>query len=96
MKSGFVYILANKPNGTLYVGVTSALEQRTHKHRIGFYAGFTRRYGVKRLVYFEEHPTMASAINREKQLKRWKRQWKLELVREHNPEWVDLYEGLTP
>ncbi len=95
MKTGYVYILTNKPNGTLYIGVTSKLMQRIYKHRVGWYDGFTKKHDVKRLVYYEEHQSMRCAIDREKQLKTWNRNWKLALIRASNPEWIDLYDGLT-
>jgi putative endonuclease len=86
-----VYILASKRNGTLYIGVTSDLVQRTWQHREHLADGFTRQYGVHRLVWFEQHATMESAITREKRLKKWDRAWKLRLIEETNPEWVDLW-----
>ena len=86
-----VYIMANRKNGALYVGVTSDLKRRAWEHRQGLVEGFSKRYGLKRLVYFELHPTMASAIQREKQLKSWKRAWKIELIQEENPNWNDLF-----
>ena len=95
MLSPCVYILASKRNGTLYIGVTSNLVQRVWQHRNDQIPGFTRRYGVKRLVWFEQHPTMEAAITREKHLKEWRRAWKLELIERDNPEWDDLYPGLA-
>ena len=94
----FVYMLASKRNGTLYTGVTSALLPRVHQHRHGLVRGFTRDYGVKLLVWFEQHPTMESAITREKRIKKWNRAWKLELIEAANPEWRDLAEdfGFPP
>ena len=93
-----VYLLASKRNGTLYVGVTSNLLPRIHLHREGFVRGFTRQYAVKMLVWFEQHPTMESAIAREKRIKKWNRAWKLELIEADNPEWRDLAEdfGFPP
>ena len=85
-----VYILANKRHGTLYVGVTSNLPKRIWEHKNDVVPGFTRRYIVHRLVYFEMHPTMLSAIAREKSLKRWRRLWKFELIEADNPTWQDL------
>ncbi|QJU56744.1 GIY-YIG nuclease family protein [Sphingomonas sp. AP4-R1] len=85
-----VYILASARAGTLYIGVTSNLLQRLHQHREGLIPGFTSRYGVARLVWFEMHGDMASAIGREKQLKKWNRAWKLSLIEERNPHWEDL------
>jgi putative endonuclease len=90
-KQPCVYILASHRNGTLYVGVTSDIIQRVWQHRTHALGGFTARYGVIRLVWFEQHATMLSAIQREKQLKEWKRAWKLELIERDNPEWLDLY-----
>jgi putative endonuclease len=86
-----VYILASKPRGTLYVGVTNDLVRRVAEHREGLVPGFTKTYGVKMLVYFEEHADINEAIKREKQIKRWARSWKIELIREKNPEWRDLF-----
>ncbi|ADR36902.1 GIY-YIG nuclease family protein [Oceanithermus profundus] len=86
-----VYIVANRKNGALYVGVTSDLKRRAWEHRQGLVEGFSKRYGLKRLVYFELHPTMASAIQREKQLKAWKRAWKIDLIQKENPNWNDLF-----
>jgi len=90
-KQPAVYILANKRNGTLYVGVTSDLVKRIWEHRNNLVEGFTKRYGVHRLVWYECHETMESAIQREKRLKEWKRAWKLELIERLNPDWDDLY-----
>jgi len=87
-------MLASKYRGTLYVGVTSSLAQRIWQHRHADVEGFTKRYGVTRLVWFEQHMTMESAILREKLLKRWRRAWKLELIEAENPEWLDLYERI--
>jgi putative endonuclease len=92
MPAGFVYILASKPYGTLYVGVTSNLLARMEEHRSGTGSTFVRKYGVTRLVYFEEYPLYADAIRRETNLKRWKRDWKLALVEKANPKWEDLIE----
>jgi len=86
-----VYILASARNGTLYIGVTSNLPQRVWQHREDFLGGFTRRYGIKTLVHYEAHDTMESAIRREKQMKLWKRSWKIELIERANPNWLDLY-----
>ena len=85
------YILASRRNGTLYVGVTSNLLQRVWQHKNGFVDGFTRKYGVKSLVWFEQHDDAESAIAREKQLKNWNREWKIKLIEEKNPYWNDLY-----
>ena len=86
-----VYILASQRNGTLYVGVTSSLVKRVWEHRSDFVDGFSKKYGVHMLVWYELHATMESAIEREKRLKRWNRSWKLELIEGANPEWRDLY-----
>ena len=88
----YVYILASERNGTLYIGVTNDLSRRVYEHREGLVEGFTKRYGVKQLVYFETFPTAADAIHREKRLKKYPRVWKLNLIFEHNPEWRDLIE----
>jgi len=86
-----VYILASRRNGTLYVGVTSDLVARVGAHRRGMIEGFTKKYGVTRLVYHERYETMAEAIAREKQMKKWRRRWKLRLIEENNPDWRDLF-----
>ena len=91
----YVYILANERNGTLYTGVTNDLARRTGQHKEGQGAVFTRRYGTRKLVYAEEHEDVRGAIVREKRIKRWKRQWKLALIEEGNPEWCDLFEQLN-
>ena len=95
MKQLCVYILANKPNGTLYVGVTSDLVRRVWQHKHDMVEGFTKRYGVHTLVWYELHATMAQAIAREKRLKEWNRDWKLVLIEKDNPTWRDLYTDLT-
>ena len=87
-----VYILASKPNGTLYIGVTSNLVKRIWEHKNNLVEGFSKQYHVHALVWYEVHHDMYSAITREKQLKKWNRQWKIRLIREMNPEWTDLYE----
>jgi putative endonuclease len=89
-----VYILANKRNGTLYIGVTRNLQQRVWEHKNDLVEGFTKKYGVHRLVYYELHEDMMAVIRREKQMKKWNRTWKLELVETQNPEWEDLWEGI--
>jgi putative endonuclease len=94
MKSYFVYILASKRNGTLYIGVTNDLIKRVWQHKNNFVDGFTKQYNVHLLVYFEETSEILSAIAREKQLKNWHRQWKINLIAQRNPEWKDLYPGL--
>jgi len=93
--AAWVYILASRPYETLYVGVTSDLARRVNEHRDGLVPGFTSKYGVGMLVWYEAHATMPLAIAREKQLKRWRRQWKFDLVETLNPEWRDLHEDLN-
>ena len=93
-KQPAVYILASARNGTLYIGVTSALVQRIWQHRNDAAEGFSKKYRTHALVHFELHATMAQAILREKQLKKWERNWKLELIEKHNPYWLDLYDSL--
>lgn len=89
MKQTCVYILSSKRNGTLYVGVTSNLVQRVWQHKSDLIEGFTKRYGVHTLVWYEPHETMKSAITREKAIKQWKRDWKIKLIAEANPSWRD-------
>lgn len=89
-----VYVLASGRNGTLYIGVTSDIVKRVWQHKGKFVEGFSRQHGVDRLVWFEQHERMESAILREKALKRWKRAWKLELIEGENPSWKDLYTEL--
>ena len=93
-KSFCVYILASKRNGTLYIGVTSDLVKRIWQHKSSGISGFTQEYHIKTLVYYEQHNYAESAIQREKQLKEWKRSWKLALIEKHNPSWKDLYEDI--
>ena len=90
-KQFWVYILASKKNGTLYTGVTSNLPKRVWEHKNGVVPGFTERYGVKHLVYFEAYSDPETAIIREKRLKKWTRKWKLRLIEKRNPKWKDLY-----
>jgi len=87
----FVYILASRIGGTLYIGVTNDLIRRVFEHKSKFVRGFTRRYDVVRLVYYEQHDDIEEAILREKRLKKWNRVWKIRLIEEKNPNWVDLY-----
>lgn len=94
MKQPCVYLLASRRNGTLYVGVTSDLIQRIWQHKNDIVEGFTRRYSVHRLVWYEECGTMETAIAREKAIKEWKRAWKIRLIEDLNPEWRDLYDQL--
>ena len=92
VKSPCVYILASARNGTIYIGVTSDLFQRISLHKQDLIEGFTKKYGVHRLVYYEMHPTMGAAILREKRLKEWRRLWKIRLIESMNPEWIDLFD----
>ncbi len=92
---GYVYILASKRNGTLYVGVTSDLVKRVHQHRTGEVGGFTSRHDVKNLVHYEIFDDMETAIGREKVIKKWRRAWKLELIETENPAWRDLFPEIT-
>ena len=94
MKTYYVYLLASQPNGTLYIGVTSNLVRRVNEHREGVVEGFTKRYGVKQLVHFEEFADVYLAIQREKTLKKWPRAWKLDLIEKSNPQWRNLYEEI--
>ncbi|MDG4577237.1 MAG: GIY-YIG nuclease family protein [Defluviicoccus sp.] len=91
MRGGWVYIMTNRPNGTLYLGVTSDLARRAWEHREGVVDGFSKRYGLKRLVWFERHDDIRVAIQREKTMKHWPRAWKVRLILSANPEWDDLY-----
>jgi putative endonuclease len=95
MKGGYVYIMTNKRDGALYVGVTSNLARRAFEHREGATGGFTEEYGLKRLAYYEFHEDIRTALQREKTIKHWPRLWKLALIQEMNPEWADLYETLN-
>jgi len=90
MKSYHIYILTNKPNGVLYIGITSNLEKRIWEHKNEIFAGFSKKYKTKMLVYFEEFNDVKLAIEREKNLKTWKRNWKIELIEKINPNWKDL------
>ncbi len=90
----FVYILASRKHGTLYVGVTNDLVRRVYEHKTHAVPGFTSRYGVHLLVWFECYDDPVNAITREKDLKKWRRDWKVNLIERTNPEWVDLYEGI--
>jgi putative endonuclease len=93
MNQYFVYILTNKSNKVLYIGVTNNLERRMYEHRNAMIDGFTKRYNLTKLVYFEETSDVTSAIEREKQLKNWHRDWKISLINQFNPNWDDLSEG---
>jgi putative endonuclease len=92
--AGHVYIMASARNGTLYVGVTSDLSRRVYEHKTHALPGFTSRYGCTRLVWYEEHFDMRDAISREKTIKRWRREWKVELIETMNPDWNELYTGI--
>ena len=95
MKGGWVYIVTNRPRGTLYVGVTSDIQRRAWEHRDGIVDGFTKRYALKRLVYVEHHDEIELAIQREKLIKHWSRAWKFDLIHSMNPDWNDLYDTLA-
>ncbi|WP_027835205.1 GIY-YIG nuclease family protein [Maritalea myrionectae] len=92
---GWVYIMTNKINGTLYVGVTADLVRRVWEHREGVVEGFTHSYRLKSLVYFEPHDSISAAIQREKTIKGWPRRWKVELIEQSNPRWDDLYDAIA-
>ena len=94
MKQPCIYILASKKNGTLYIGVTSNLVKRVWEHKNNVVAGFTQKYSVHHLVWYELHEEMTSAIIREKKLKKWRRAWKIELIEKENPDWADLYQSI--
>ncbi len=91
MKQPAVYILTNKRNGTLYIGATSHLIKRIYKHKLNLIDGFSKKYHTHRLVYYEQHDTLESAFLRERQVKQWKRDWKIKLIEQQNPYWQDLY-----
>lgn len=93
--SAYVYILTNKRNGTLYIGCTTDLIRRVYEHKIEAVEGFTKKHKLKQLVYFEEYEALEGALNREKQMKEWKRQWKVELIEKNNPIWTDLYVSIS-
>ena len=95
MKSYWLYILASKRNGTLYVGVTNDLTRRIYEHKQKLIDGFTKKYNITTLVYAEEFQNINDAIHREKCIKKWNRAWKLQLIEEHNPDWSDLYENIS-
>jgi putative endonuclease len=90
----YVYILASKKNGTLYIGVTNNLIRRVHEHQNGLAEGFTQKYNVHKLVYYEIHDNISQSLIREKQLKKWKRSWKIELIEKLNQDWKDLYQEI--
>jgi putative endonuclease len=91
----FVYLLSSKPNGTLYVGSTSDLVRRVREHKNKVIPGFTAKYRVDRLVWYEIHESLAAAAQRERRIMEWKRLWKMQLIEENNPHWIDLYPTLT-
>ena len=93
--SYWLYILASAPGGTLYVGVTNDLVRRVYEHREGVVPGFTKKYGIKLLVYFEQYDTALTAIQREKNIKHWPREWKIDLIVSINPTWRDLYDEIV-
>ena len=92
----YVYLLSSRANGTLYVGMTRDLLKRVWEHKIKAIPGFTTKYGVDRLVWFEQHDSLESAFARERQIKEWKRAWKIQLIEADNPQWIDLYPSLSP
>jgi putative endonuclease len=94
-KSSYVYILTSEPYGILYIGVTSNLIKRVWQHREGVVEGFSKQYGVKQLVWFEVHSEIVEAITREKQIKKWNRNWKVNLIQESNPDWRDLFDEIA-
>jgi putative endonuclease len=95
VRSYWVYILASRPRGTLYVGVTNDLIRRIYQHREGLVDGFTKEHRVKMLTFYEQHGTAIAAIQREKNIKHWPRQWKIDLIHSMNPDWRDLWEEIT-
>jgi putative endonuclease len=94
MKNFYVYILCSNRNGTFYTGVTSDLVKRIYEHKNNLVEGFTKKYNVHSLVWYETHESAESAIIREKRIKKWKRAWKLKLIEQTNPKWIDLYENI--
>ena len=95
MASGVCYIMTNRPRGVLYVGVTTDLPRRAYEHRMGLIDGFTCRYGLTLLVHYEEFPLFMDAVQHEKNIKHWPRAWKVELIEQNNPNWIDLYGTLS-
>ena len=95
MRQYYVYILANKKNGTLYTGVTNDLVRRVYEHKNGCAEGFTKKYTIHILVYYEVCEDIREAIIREKRIKKWNRKWKVEMIEKTNPEWIDLYDTIT-
>jgi putative endonuclease len=92
----YVYLLSSQPHGTLYIGKTSDLLRRVGEHKSKAVLGFTSKYGVDQLVWFEPHETLEGAFRREKEIKQWKRAWKIQLIEKDNPHWIDLYYSLSP
>lgn len=90
----YVYIITNKRNGTLYVGVTADLQKRVWEHKEGIVEGFSKKYGLNILVWYEVHDDISEAIKREKQIKKWERSWKLRIIEQMNPDWLDLYDDI--
>ena len=95
-KAPAVYIMANRYRGTIYIGVTSALWNRVAAHKSGTFDGFTKKFSVKTLVWYQHHHSMEDAIRREKQLKKWNRSWKFRIIEEMNPDWIDLHDLIDP
>ncbi len=95
MKTYYVYMMTNKRNGTLYTGMTNDLIRRVYEHRSGEIAGFTKKYGLKMLVWYEQHDDVNAAITREKNIQSWKREWKINMIQSANLEWRDLYNEVT-
>jgi putative endonuclease len=95
MRGGWVYVMTNRPDGTLYTGVTADIARRAYEHREGRYKGFTKRYALTRLVWYEFHEDMTAAIQRESNMKHWPRAWKVRLILAVNPDWLDLYLDLN-
>ena len=95
MNSYYVYIMASRQNGTLYIGVTNDLARRIYEHKNDLVEGFTKKYGVHILVYYEQFQDIKLAVQREKQMKKWNRQWKINRIREQNPDWNDLYDSIV-
>ena len=95
MASGICYFMSNRRNGVLYAGVTTDIGRRAYEHRMGLIDGFTSRYGLIRLVWYEEYPLFMDAVQREKNIKHWPRAWKIALIEKDSPEWRDLYDSLA-
>jgi putative endonuclease len=95
MKNYYIYILASKRNGTLYIGITNDLVRRVYEHKHNMVDGFTKKYGVHLLVYYEHTESIEAALKREKQMKKWRRQWKINLIEKENPEWENLYDSIV-